>query len=305
MTLELGTTDINKLYLGSTEMNKCYLGSTVVYQKVAGLLLDTYPAEAAYSLRKLRTAYSGSAIRVRRSSDNSEQDIGFDGNDFDSTDLETFCGANDGFVVTWYDQSGNGNDITNATQAQQPKAHDSSTGTITQAGVASVKFDGSNDTLALPVDYSTSTYSKSIFSVYRVNSGYSTLAGNARLWNCSYDGTDNRIYAGYGTAYTSNKVGLRLGGSAALSSSGDVSTSGLALLTTIADSSNGNVWQDGTNVLNTTPTNGSGITSAGVKISGTGNNAHDGYFSEFIIYESDETSNRTSIESDINSYYGL
>jgi len=41
-------------------------------------LLDTYPdAAAAYSLRKLRADYSGSAVRVRRSSDNTEQDIGF------------------------------------------------------------------------------------------------------------------------------------------------------------------------------------------------------------------------------------
>ena len=41
-------------------------------------LLDTYPnAAAAYSVRKLRTAYTGSAIRVRRSSDNAEQNIGF------------------------------------------------------------------------------------------------------------------------------------------------------------------------------------------------------------------------------------
>jgi hypothetical protein len=44
-----------------------------------GLLLDTYPnAAVAYSLRKLRTAYSGSPIRVRRSVDNAEQDFGFD-----------------------------------------------------------------------------------------------------------------------------------------------------------------------------------------------------------------------------------
>jgi hypothetical protein len=44
----------------------------------ASLLLDTYSGAAvAYSLRKLRTAYSGSAIRVRRSSDNAEQDFGF------------------------------------------------------------------------------------------------------------------------------------------------------------------------------------------------------------------------------------
>ena len=48
------------------------------------LLLDTYPnAAVAYSLRKLRTAYTGAAIRVRRSSDNAEQDIGF--NDFNNT----------------------------------------------------------------------------------------------------------------------------------------------------------------------------------------------------------------------------
>jgi hypothetical protein len=43
------------------------------------LLLDLYPnAAVAYSLRKLRNAYSGSAIRVRRSVDNTEQDFGFD-----------------------------------------------------------------------------------------------------------------------------------------------------------------------------------------------------------------------------------
>jgi hypothetical protein len=35
------------------------------------------PAAAAYSLRKLRAAYTGSAVRVRRSSDNAELDIGF------------------------------------------------------------------------------------------------------------------------------------------------------------------------------------------------------------------------------------
>jgi hypothetical protein len=80
------------------------------------LLLDLYPSAAvAYSLRKLRTAYTGSAIRVRRSSDNTEQDIGFVGRGLDTTALLTFCGVGDGFVKTWYDQSGNAN---NAIQQQ-------------------------------------------------------------------------------------------------------------------------------------------------------------------------------------------
>jgi len=41
----------------------------------------------AYSLRKLRSAYTGSAIRVRRSSDSTEQDIGFVNNELDTVSL--------------------------------------------------------------------------------------------------------------------------------------------------------------------------------------------------------------------------
>jgi hypothetical protein len=90
--------------------------------KAQPLLLDLFPnASVAYSLRKLRTAYSGSAIRVRRSSDNTEQDIGFVGGDLDTASLLTFCGAGNGFVTTWYDQSGNANNATQATAGSQPQ----------------------------------------------------------------------------------------------------------------------------------------------------------------------------------------
>jgi hypothetical protein len=86
-------------------------------------LLDLYSgAAAAYSLRKLREIYFGAAIRVRRSSDNAEADIGFNVNDeLDTIALLAFCGAGDGFVKTWYDQSGNGYDATQTTAANQPQ----------------------------------------------------------------------------------------------------------------------------------------------------------------------------------------
>lgn len=77
------------------------------------LLLDQYPGSSvAYSLRKLSSSFSGSPIRVRRDNDNQEQDIPFDVNgDLDTTNLTDFVGSgNNGFVVKWYDQSGNGND---------------------------------------------------------------------------------------------------------------------------------------------------------------------------------------------------
>jgi len=99
-------------------------------------LLDTYTgAAAAYSLRKLRSAYSGSAIRVRRASDNAEQDIGFNVfGELDTVSLASFCSGTNGFVATWYDQSGNANDATQTTTSAQPKIYDSVTGVVTENG---------------------------------------------------------------------------------------------------------------------------------------------------------------------------
>jgi len=70
------------------------------------LLLDQYPdAHAAWSLRKLRSDYSGPAIRVRRSSDDTEKDFGFtSGGDLDVSAIENWLSGSDGEVVTWYSQ---------------------------------------------------------------------------------------------------------------------------------------------------------------------------------------------------------
>jgi hypothetical protein len=53
-----------------------------------GGMLDQYgDAAAAYSLRKLRNGYTGDAIRVRRSGDNAERDMGFYDNELDTQAL--------------------------------------------------------------------------------------------------------------------------------------------------------------------------------------------------------------------------
>jgi hypothetical protein len=78
-------------------------------------------ASAAYSLRRLGD-YSGPAIRVRRSSDNAEQDIGFTtAGDLDLAALLAFVGVNSGFVTVWYDQSGFARNATQTTAALQPR----------------------------------------------------------------------------------------------------------------------------------------------------------------------------------------
>lgn len=76
---------------------------------------------AAYGMRRLRSAYTGSLLRLRRSSDNAEQDFGYNANgDLDTAAIATFVGAGSGFVTTWYDQSGNGRNATQATAVRQP-----------------------------------------------------------------------------------------------------------------------------------------------------------------------------------------
>jgi hypothetical protein len=64
--------------------------------KAQPLLLDLYPnAAAAYSLRKLRNGYTGSAIQVRRESDDATQNIAFDLlGELDTSTLLNFVGWN-------------------------------------------------------------------------------------------------------------------------------------------------------------------------------------------------------------------
>jgi hypothetical protein len=86
------------------------------------LFLDTYPgASVAYSLRLLSSTYAGSAIRVRRSSDNTEQNIGFSAGELDTAALLSFCGAGNGFVTTFYDQSGNAKNSVQTSAGSQPR----------------------------------------------------------------------------------------------------------------------------------------------------------------------------------------
>jgi len=102
-------------------------------------------ATAGYSTRKLRAAYAGACLRIRRSSDNTEQDIGFVGTLLDTAALLTFCGAGNGFVRTWYDQSGNVRHLGNTTQSAQPQLVASGAVITSLAGQPSLDFDGVND----------------------------------------------------------------------------------------------------------------------------------------------------------------
>lgn len=76
-------------------------------------ILDNYSINAAYSIRKL-TNKTTPILRVRRSNDNAEQDV------YTPQEALSFCGANTGFVTTWYDQGPNNINAVQSVAAQQP-----------------------------------------------------------------------------------------------------------------------------------------------------------------------------------------
>ena len=109
-----------------------------------GRILDGIPDKAtslgaAFSVRRVYTAYVGPCMRVRRVPDNRELDIGFVQTELDATALESFASGFDCFVVTWYDQSGRGRHATQLDPRLQPQ--------IVAAG--SILFDTSLNQVSL------------------------------------------------------------------------------------------------------------------------------------------------------------
>jgi len=107
----------------------------------AGILDGLPAAAAAFSLRRLAGTYTGPLIRVRRSADNAQQDIGATvGGTLDTAGLTGFCGASSCFTSIWYDQSGSGQDAVQVTESSQPR--------IVNAGA--VETEGGSPALRYP-----------------------------------------------------------------------------------------------------------------------------------------------------------
>jgi hypothetical protein len=82
-------------------------------------MLNLFPnASLGLSLDKLDKNYTGFCIKVRRSSDNDELDIGFVNGILDTATLLTFVGSGNGFVTIIYDQVGSNNMTQNTANLQ-------------------------------------------------------------------------------------------------------------------------------------------------------------------------------------------
>lgn len=81
--------------------------------EITNSLLDGTGPYAAWSLRKVLTSWSGSAVNITRASDSTSRDIGFDGSgNLDNASLASFCASTTCTVNTIYDQTGSGYNLT-------------------------------------------------------------------------------------------------------------------------------------------------------------------------------------------------
>jgi hypothetical protein len=257
-------------------------------------LLDLYPgAAAAYSLRLLDKDYTGSAIRVRRATDNAEQDIGFDDNgDLDTTSLATFCSGTDGFVKTWYDQAGS-NDATQSGTTLQPKIYDSATGVVT------------NDDNGLPVIQGVTDNYLNLSSDIIGSSDFSIYTASTRKSNDMLYGGNSPIYGVW--AASSNLLRSRFANpNTEVNFSSTLPEDALFLSYFNRSGNNAELAANGETAATATLVSSNEFTAKYLLVgNGVVSFNYEGQIFECVFYDSDQSSNRTGIESNINDYYSI
>ena len=275
-------------------MISAFFATTAKAEASQTFLLDQYATDIvlAYSLRKLSSTYSGNAIRVRESAGNTEADIGFDSNgNLDESALLSHVGSKNGFIVTWYDQSGQGGNMQNATTSEQPQIV--SSGTVIKSNGKPV-IEGNNassavhlDLLTPKTDYIPSTGQYFFFSVCNTNTNSVLYAENRpNRWQlAAQDGSTSTAIRS--TNYSTDTY--RRNGAA-------------------YSPSNRNVLHDD-NTSQTLITVDGNLTR-----SGTAPNFRLGYsfsvfdmwdMQEFLVYEGDKSSIQSDIETAINNHYSI
>jgi hypothetical protein len=208
------------------------------------------------------------------------------------SDFEIVSHSSSGFVDTWYDQSGNGNDAEQATAGSQPKIV--SAGSLISKGL---DFDGTDDFLQLDAALG-ATNAQSIFGVVELDA----LDGSNELI------LDNRDGSGDGSTYfaASNQFRYLFDSNsplAQLSASTDTS-----LVSAFKTSSDVAIGIDGGTLDTASNTETLSVTTApriGSRSFSSGALFFSGEIAELVLYNTDKSADRTAVETNINSHYSI
>lgn len=277
------------------------------FQEVNAQILDdlSIPSLAAYGLRKLRRDYVGAAIAVRRSIDQSVQDIGFTTTgELDITTLLQFTGQGSGFVTTWYDQSGNYRNLQQSQASLQPRLVNNGQLERTSNGQVGVRFLGSSGQESLAF-LSNQTFITSEFSVNLVFT--EQVRSNQIAWQLNSTSeignrlqvhlpwSDGNIYfdaGGFnGTFRISSPMGRPVGTTNQFSFSNSISTNQKYIAV------NGEIKAQGI---------GTAAQGKRIQIGSIENLSLNGFFSEWILFGSAlDSENRSKLETNQANFFNL
>jgi len=202
-----------------------------------------------------------------------------------------YTNANDGFVTSWYDQSGNDNHATQSTAGSQPKIVDG--GVLVSDGI---DFDGANYLFRDSFTQGNLEQPNTILSVAKMDSNDDQ---NRKV----YDGNP---FTGRNMLFLSPEGSGQFGiysGDTLLT--GDTATSDKHLFTALYNSTSSEFFIDGTLEVS----GDSGVYSMDAIVIGANHDKASnhwlGKIQEVIIYNSDQSSNRAAIETNINNYYDI
>lgn len=268
--------------------------NSFTFQSGSSYLLDQYPgASLAYSLRELSSAWVGQdVIRVEESGGSTQQD--FTAAEITDGTLVAFCGANDGYVVTWYDQSGNGRDLTSSGVA--PRIVIAGTLQLDVTGFPVINSSSLDNGLDVVYDAGTMGYLNEDCSIFTVTTA-NPDAGSGALF-----GTGATSFLVYGRWAGSGNRGIFING---VGNSGpNPSTENMSVVSAFALSDGFNLgYENGTERVNSAGTTSYELGSVALWRRGTASCNYE--TAEFIFYESDQTANRAAIEAEQNAYYGI
>ena len=212
------------------------------------------------------------------------------------SDFEIVSHSSNGFVETWYDQSGNGNDVTQTTSSKQPKIVNSGS-LVTVNSKASFKFDGTDDCL------NRATHTQGALSQPNTAFAVAKLDANDDQNRKVFDGDVATARHMLQLNTTGNGQFAHFAGTVA--TTGEDADANRHLFTCLFNGSSSRLRIDSTQ--KSTSTTGSNAMN-GIVIGAnhdTIQNFWDGDIQEVIFFSSDQTSNFAAIEANINSHYSI
>ena len=196
-----------------------------------------------------------------------------------------------GFVTTWYDQSTNANNATQATAANQAQIV-ASGALILDADTNKVTSTWTSDRYSLASGINTNTQYLSTSMFRRVGTA-DTLV---HLGNLSTTIPNSLLWLGTGSAYS---VRSRMPSALTFD---NVSIIGRCIMTSLRNASNLKVgYRNGTQLTNTAT---EAPTSQTLDAFGQTTTSYtSGQYQEYIYWNSEQSANRVGIETDINTYW--